>query len=710
MSFPRFRFTLSNTTQGTISVQEPDGWAAVTLKLERSEEFSGVIESFGDQQTFTFFEDGFAFIKSVRDSQGPDADVTITISISDDDGETYETLFAGLLDIEQSIEIDGYKIECPIVRNDLWTKFNTHRGTSVNLQQTQDLYGNNRIVLSNITLNMTPQVLKHRYEGDQVTSVQWALASNYGVIDFDTVTKDEVPTKYNYTAGIVSSSRPFELFSAYYDGSYLVEAELHLSVGSAPTSGVNANTNVYIQINEDAAIAFSRVDVGTPNVRTRFTYSATHTITKGDLIRIYILTTVSETVTWETGFDTFLRVTADTEVPETTARAFMIHEAFQSVLDRIIGMDNSLYSEYLGVIDTQQTDYAEDGCGGLFALAKGHQIRGFTFTDHPFFSSFDDLWKGANPVLNLGLVYETVDGVEVIRIEDKAYFFDTTQNSLNLNHVNNIEQSFYIQRIYKNIKIGYQKWEAESIPGIDDTQTKHEYAVQLKKTGSDIELHSKFIAASVAIEKTRREFLNDRKDWKLDNDTFIIAIDADRIGSPALVYEPELKVPFPTVSNLDNSDTRYNLRITPARNFIRWRNVFNSGLQKYTSNDYKFVGGEGNILMSAAMDSNDPCPLGFGGVTVAENGDFDITTSKLHDNIIYEFDHPLTYQIWKTIRDNKHKPIGVSIGNPGSNQTTADFWDTTLSHDFDHNYERFFILTLEYDINHSLGRFKLVKA
>lgn len=684
------RFTLNNTTSGSLVIDEPDGWKGAMLRLERSEEFHSVVEHY--DETFTFFDASYDYIVNIRDTQGFDADITFTVEISINDGTSYQTVFSGLIDLESSVQIDFYKIECPVVRNDLWARFINNRSTSVNVQSTTDLYGNNRIVLSPVTLNLSSQKTRVSYRGLNDQDITYALtaSSPYGTIDFGTVEKDEIDEKFNYPR-VISTTRPFELFAAEYAGSYAFDSEIYLSDAVGGFGGGNnqvSNIEIYIQKNDDAATAFTKTNQGTNGVdgRTRFSYTGTLSLIAGDFIYIYIQNTSggNNTVVWLDFYVSYLDVDADTVFDNSTTQAMMIHEAFQSVIDRIVGADNMLYSEYLGAEDTQQTDYVSNGCASLCAVMRGVHLKTYSFTDKPFYVSFDQLWGGHNPIFNLGLGYETVDSVEVIRIEDKAHFYDSTV-SLNLDYVNNIEVTIDTEKVFKNIKIGYQKWESESLSGIDDPQTKHEYAVQLKKSGTDIELYSNFVAASLAIEYTRRQQVQLSKDWKLDNDIFIIAIDKDIIGSPSLVYAPELDEPFSAITGLNNSDARYNLRLTPGRNFVRWRNYFNTGLQLYTSYDYKFVSGEGNVDMSSTVGT-DSCISG----TIVEDQNFDVTGTALHDNVVYSFDHPLSWTEYKTIRDSRHKAIGISQTNSG--------------------HLPFFIKSLEYNIHDAIGRFNLVKS
>src|SRR6478609_8033758 len=163
-----FRFTLSNTTEGSLVISEPDGWKDATLKLERDKEFHSLVEFY--DQVFTFYgsehekyNGGYEYITTILRSQGPDADVRVLVELSEDEGTTYETLFDGLLDLSSILEIDFYKIQCGIVRDDFWSRFKNGRSTSINVQSPTDIYGDDRPVLNTVDINLTSQVIKRLY-------------------------------------------------------------------------------------------------------------------------------------------------------------------------------------------------------------------------------------------------------------------------------------------------------------------------------------------------------------------------------------------------------------------------------------------------------------------------------------------------------------------------------------------------------------------
>jgi hypothetical protein len=259
----------------------------------------------------------------------------------------------------------------------------------------------------------------------------------------------------------------------------------------------------------------------------------------------------------------------------------------------------------------------------------------------------------------------------VIRVEDKAYQY-LEEISVYFSNVSpeNVTRRYDNDRIFNKIEIGYNQWQAEDISGIDDPQTKKIYSNRFKKVGKSIQILSEFIGASLAIETTRRKRREKSKDWKYDNETFIIALNPNEIDespdeSPDLVHlSPELDEDFSFITNLVNPETRYNIRITTARNFLRWQNFTQGALQSYVGSDFKFQSGEGNYDMTSIMDQG--CPdEDFNNQSLDEKGNIPVTTDFLHLPNLYEIELPLDWNDYVTIRDNRRKAIGVSLSDTG---------------------------------------------
>jgi hypothetical protein len=265
-----------------------------------------------------------------------------------------------------------------------------------------------------------------------------------------------------------------------------------------------------------------------------------------------------------------------------------------------------------------------------------------------------------------------------------------------LSWVNGIKETIDKNLIFKKITLGYNKWQAEDISSIDDPQTKRVYSTFFENIGTELNLLSGWIAASLAIEVTRRKTIAKTTDYKFDNDTFLIAVNPAPEGSPE-TFLPELDENFESVSNLLNAETRYNLFLTPMRNLFRWANYIAGCLQSYLSTQIKFRSGEGNYDFTSEYD----CTSGLkkdcqgtvcGNLSESDHIPLSVYAGEigyLHSPIIYEFQHPLSWADYKEIRNNRRRAIGVS---------------TT-----DQNHEICFIKRLEYDINKSKAKFTVWK-
>ncbi len=380
----------------------------------------------------------------------------------------------------------------------------------------------------------------------------------------------------------------------------------------------------------------------------------------------------------------FIKVKAGTLFKETQSESFFAHDVAFKVLDRILDNSLPLYSEYFGGSHTLGT-YSQDGCAQLFTLTRGLQLRQYSLSEKPFSISFKQFWGGMNPIFNLGLCYETISSNEVIRLEDKGHFYDKINISVYIDNVRDIVREYDVSRIFNSVEIGYNKWQDQIISGLDDPQTKHTYATVIKKIKNNITLYSDFIAASLAIENTRRTNKVKSSDYKFDDDTFIIAVKETDPG----IFFPELDENFDSVTNLLNSETRYNISLTPLRNLIRWYNYLSGCLQKYLSGSFKFTYGEGNFdMQSDYSGSADGICYNKISDNLAENGDLSLSYNSLlgflHLPDLFTITIDLSWEDYLAIRTNHKKAIGIS-------QTTT-------------GHKKFFIKSLEYTICESKAK------
>jgi hypothetical protein len=707
-----YRFTLSHSAFPDKVISEPQGFDKAQLKLLRHEEFHSLVEYYEGEFIFygadQFDDGGIDYIREIESSYGHDTDLRITIEVAPD-GYTYETLFIGLLNLAELEELPDNKMQIPVIRDDFWSKFINRQETQVDIQSSTTLDNTSADQFDSINIKLLSQKIPYKFSDTEITTLRFTdnpgdpLGIYYQVGDFiqiswnESIELDEIRERYNIPTAI-NSELPVFQWSPEFGGEYIFDFQLPVVVleQDAPSGtrypSAYPNVKFFIKKNDESSIEF------TPNVVligtsisgvdiycTFFQYNGTLELNPFDEVRIYgevfsnftgnlsnnfwifgntPFTILGKDVGGLIGQDQWYgRIVANTVYPDTNSPAFFIHDVGGQICDRITGEDNTFYSEILGGEQTVYRQYDDNGCYWDYVEAKGLQIRRYSLSEKPFFQSFKQWWEGVNPIFNLGLGYDTFNNQQIIRVEDKRYFYDDSEVSLNISNVRDIVRKYDDNRLFKTVKIGYKKWQSEDISGLDDPQTKKTYATRLRKSGKDITIESEFIAASLAIETTRRKTREKSADYKFDNDTFIIAIRPDAVHvspetSPDVTdYAPELDENFSLIENLLNYETRYNIRLTPARNFLRWVDWLSAGLQSYPIDPFKFTSGEGNYDMVSIAEAvncdNYLAPL-------SEKQDLDISNDPFHLALMYEIRVPLTWEEYSTIRADRKKAIGIS--------------------------------------------------
>lgn len=764
---PRFTLTHGENTQ---EIAEPGGWQDHEIQLTRHPEWHSLVESIFSEDKLVFIGDdnedgngGIDFIRTAEAGGKMDEKIEILIEYAPDD-ETFETYFTGLLALDGLLELPENELELPIIREDFWSTFVNRYDTPVDLTSTVDLDGNPVDALEPVTINLTSQIIRKKFDGHlrdtRIFTEDEITTSSYIQLDVDEYVLEEFQDKHTFGIS-VNPEVPQGVISIEEPGEYTFDLRVEISVfayvmtsefdsppgicdfeleviGSAPY------LDLYIQINDETPVAFT--ETSSPlifdQVSTIYTYAGSLTLKKGDQVKIYgdVVGDISQdnegySQLWihsvnneatifrpdlfilpdppfacgGTGnpdneveahaaapsgeaIPTYFRITADTVYQDTQVQGYWLHDLFAGIAARMGLGPDSFYSEALGAPFTKALQYDAEGCYANFICVKGLHLRGYTLTDDendpvqrytlqekPFFMSFKDCWEGANPIFNLSLGSEFLEGspqVQVIRIEEKGHVYDDGSTSRDFDFVYDITRGYDKDFIFKKITAGFSKWESGGVSGIDDPQTKHVYTTRFSGTGKEFTIVSGFIAASLAIEQTRRTTIEKSSDYKYDNDTFIITINPDTASpeeSPE-VYNPELDENFNSVTNLLHSDTRYNLILTPLRSFLRWANVFSGCLQSYIDSGFKFSSGEGNFDMMSDYNctSGKEC-LAVICDEVTESQDiplgpptnYYIPFGYLHLAMLYTIKIPMEWEDYKAIKNSPKKAIGISQTDSG---------------------------------------------
>lgn len=236
----------------------------------------------------------------------------------------------------------------------------------------------------------------------------------------------------------------------------------------------------------------------------------------------------------------YFRIEIESQCLPTRVKSYRINEVFSRLAENYTNDCFRVYSEYFGRVDSEPYSVDADGCGSNEVLSNGLLIRNATLTngDEPILKvSFKETFEAMKAVHNIGMGLEDdADrlGYKRIRIEPYKHFYNDTVLFV-------LDSPAEIKRVVNDsfvnmIKVGYQKWEAEETNGLYDLFGNREYKSNISAARGNYDQLCRFIASDYAIEVTRRKFGVTTKDWKYDNDAFIVCI-SDKLCIEVTFYD-----------------------------------------------------------------------------------------------------------------------------------------------------------------------------
>lgn len=694
---PEYRFTFFNDVLAPTGmvVAQPLGWKEASISLTRDPNYHSLVEYF--KGSFIWYGSARDFIRSVEDTQGPDAKIGITIELKF--SADFQEIFRGTVDVSQIEDISlmkkFYKSVVPVIQDDFWVKFLNRSAIPVDLEGASDLNGNARTVVNKTVLPMPSQAMQKELDISTISYVFGnALAAtvtsgkiHYLGLGFETIRQSEIQQLFTLSSQLIEHDNPYGMngLSPFGTDLYSIDNRLYtLKVnenaegtfnlvvnytlvasrsGGLGTHDVGARFGIAVR-HTDESIDFYECSNSyftsgrvTTDVNGNATFSKSHelhqalSLVQGDEIYIYGELMIASafanvhniSLDYQDNGETFVSFSASTTLTDSEADVYLVKDAAKSILSKIIGQDDVLVSDQL------------DACVGNNVMTRGKHIRGYTFSEKAFAMSFQEWWQSMEPLYNLGLGYVTVAGVKKIRIEKKEYFYNPTPVVF-LSHVTDLVRTYDLEKIYKSLEIGSEQWSAESSSGVDDPQTRHIYDMGLKTIGADLKILSKAILASLAIEQTRRNRKELGKDWRLDENLFVMSV-LDDSG-----WRLEVGSDFDAVTNLLNSDGRINIRHTPGYMLQRWLKWIAGGHQIPGGTSLRFRKGEGNYVTTSTLASGQ-CEYGDIAGTVDEAADVALGSNVIFLPKVYRAKVPMSRATYDQILANKERAIGISTTN-----------------------------------------------
>ena len=343
--------------------------------------------------------------------------------------------------------------------------------------------------------------------------------------------------------------------------------------------------------------------------------------------------------------DSSFSVQALNKTPDTAANLTFVHEALARVVEATTNGGATVKSDFYGRTDSNVNPTEGTSALSMKALTTGLRIRNALDAEgnEPMFTlSFEDIYKGLRCIDNVGYGFVTENGKLVLRIEDWTWFYSNEEVVFEVDNLSGKQTAINPDEIFSRLKVGYKKYETEGTNGLDAFLTEREYRTRSKIANNTMDMLTDFVGDAYAIEATRR-LANDlkTKDWRYDNDIFIIQLRKSTTGTDG--YEVESNVW--DAENVISPQTLYNARISPARIANRWM----SRVLGWSGKTEKliFTSGTGNLAARTQL-------YDWSAMT-GESDSFDNNSRKLKAERI-AFECPMTNDQQSVIRRN---PYGI---------------------------------------------------
>jgi len=289
---------------------------------------------------------------------------------------------------------------------------------------------------------------------------------------------------------------------------------------------------------------------------------------------------------------------------EQDVKFWLVYDVFAHITQVLTGTTDSFYSEFYG---NTENGYDSDGCGALFALTTGGNLRGLDITPS---ITLKEMLEWASATHGVGWGYENTGSGYRLRVELMEHFysggeiFDLTGRVKKGSY----KESGYQELEINKVDIGYKKYSDEIAINstYEDFLTKSQYSLPVKTTEGTYTRLSPFIASNDLIQATYDRVGSSEK-WKFDQDVFVIALARDYENGG---FIPENDENFDVVNGLDDSATAYNIRISPIQMFLNQSLLINSSLfrlpiEANIQNTEAII----NQEFSAQFSSSDSCRL-----------------------------------------------------------------------------------------------------
>lgn len=570
-------------------IAEPAKWDSVNIKGKRDPEWHGWKDQYSDEVIELEFDcpAGKEILQAEYNENGSDGTVGFQYGIRTQNGSEY-SLFDGKINfntykrypnkVAASVEsvkynpmiktridtkvsmtdkksIDGMDIAAPPVREfrlhskELARQFicvnNSWSETMESFQTTKKVF----IIPNTSEASATEIEDTYTYGLEQIPDAP------YDIDLYNHLVKYEGEYNFHIEYSIALKIRAFGSTGSFVARSYIMFNDEKIQIGGGVTGDMDSGLQVFnINVNGDFTRQLK------PNDEVYFFTEVNLNIALG----AYLLTVTQNSIN--------VTVAALERAEASNCKGWFLFDAINHVVKSITNDQTYLKSSFLSKSSAQQP---VDGPGSLYITTNGKQIRRFDVANNPLVISAKDLLESVRALFCLGYGFETVAGIDVMRIERVNYFYQNKEMMVIEECWDYVDDEVAKELLYNEFEVGYEIFQDEGNNTLDEFNTKSEGTTAIKTNKLKLVAKSKAITSGYSLESSRRMQFDatPTNSYQNDDNSFIIAM--RRNGSD---YATERSEAFDTVTGVISPDTAYNLRLSPKRMLLNWavwlKNIF----------------------------------------------------------------------------------------------------------------------------------------
>ena len=665
-----YKVVLTHSELGSITLQDNSGDNIVPLNLQsgefqnaykRSEQFYGVLRSFGDSLQFAL--NGALYVQRVFDADGAGAEVTVEMYYSDG-GVDFSQFYSGKLDLKTYLKerTGEYNplISVNVVNGDFEDRIISNLDTEYDVSGVAEAgVGDNYIdVLFRKRNSFIQGELSSNYDVDN-PAVNLIMPSGSENFVFARATKDTGDERINsIVSDFVSdefgtATQPFNIFQA--------EANCNITLSYSTTFFSIVTSNITFQLRLIKTTQYddyiSGIDIATTPYTGAGNYTLsvtnhTDTLNNGEKLYLCVKVTASGNVLFS---NTEIDINITEAQPDSTHKAINQKKIFTELVRLATGEDNRVDSQILDNVDDVLTT------GELLRITTSAEMADI---DPRVITSMSEAFQSVNVPRCLGMGIDSSGFNKRLIVDHRSEFYKPELIE-NIGQVIDFSEEFAQDLVYNQVSLEYPDFENEVVNGRYEFNTGSVWNTPTDWIKNKLQNKSDWRADGAGIEEARRTPFaeSESTDTKYDNEKFMVAC-FDNAGTITTRRDEFID----SYLGLPDNSFCYNLPYYPPYAMKYWGWWMLAGLQ-YNLADFarNYITRRGNNITITDTNADSEA------VEVRNSYEFwnfakyleqakvgNIFTNSynaLFEPIYYNFTAPVTYQFLNKFETNRHGVI-----------------------------------------------------